>query len=307
MCAAWTAAKTAGGSGPTRKPTSDILDPMRMRISEWRSRAILTLAALTLLATSQPAFAQFRPVAGEAAVGEKYHIEASYGWWDATPELIVNSESLDILGTDVDLINDLGIEKHRLGKLNVVLRPARKHRLKFERLPITYERDAFPVQRSFIFNGQLYSVGLPVTTSVDFTSYSFGYEYDFLYFPRGFVGANINMKLTNIDVDLRSPIGSEFFQQAAPIPSFGFAGRGYITRNFAIDGEFTFFRIPESLEEQLDGDGSYNDFDLHGTYNFNNFIGAQLDWRKTTIFYEADRDRGDLKFSGMYFGGVVRY
>ena len=80
------------------------------------------------------------------------------------PELIVNSESLGILGTDVDLINDLGIEKHRLGKFNIVLRPAKKHRLKFERLPITYERDAFPVQRSFVFNGQSYSVGLPVTT-----------------------------------------------------------------------------------------------------------------------------------------------
>jgi hypothetical protein len=306
MCAAWTAAKTAGASGPIQKPTSDILDPMRMRIAAWRNYALLTLAALTLLATSQPAFAQFRPVA-EAAVGENYHIEAAYSWWDAKPELLVNSESLDILGTDVDLINDLGIEQKRLGKFNLVLKPSKKHRFKFERLPIQYERDAFPVQRSFIFNGQRYSVGLPVTTTVDFTTYSFGYEYDFLYFPRGFIGANINMKLTNIDVDLRSPIGSEFFQQAAPIPAFGFAGRGYITRNFAVDGEFTFFRIPESLEEQLDGDGSYNDFDLHGTYNFNRFVGAQLGWRKTTIFYEAEFDSGDLKFSGLYFGGVIRY
>ena len=297
MCAAWTAATTVGASARIGNPTSDTLDPMVMRI----------LAALTLVAIPQIATAQFRPVAAEAAVGEKYHIEAAYGWWDAQPELIVNSESLGILGTDVDLISDLGIEKHRLGKFNLVLRPAKKHRLKFERLPITYERDSFPVQRSFVFNGQNYTVGLPVTTSVDFTTYSFGYEYDFLYFPRGFIGANINIKLTNIDVDLRTPIGSEFFQQSAPIPAFGFAGRGYITRNFAIDGEFTFFRIPESLEEQLDGDGSYNDFDIHGTYNFNNYIGAQLGWRKTTIFYEAQFDSGDLKFSGIYFGGVVRY
>ncbi len=87
----------------------------------------------------------------------------------------------------------------------------------------------------------------------------------------------------------------------------GFAGRGYLTKNFAVDGEFTFFRIPENLEEQLDGDGTYNDFDIHGTYNFNNYVGAQLGWRKTTIFYEAEFDSGDLKFSGIYFGGVVRY
>ena len=267
-----------------------------------------TLAALTFLAaTPLIANAQFRPVPAEAAVGENYHIEASYSWWDAEPSLLVNSEALGILGTDVDLISDLGISKKRLGKFDLVLRPARKHRLKFQRLPIKYEVDAYPVQRSFVFNGQRYTVGLPVTTTVDFSTYSFGYEYDFLYFPRGFVGANINLKYTNIDVDLQSPIGSEFFTQAAPIPAIGFAGRGYVTRNFAIDGEFTFFRIPDNFEEQLDGDGSYNDFDIHGTYNFNNNVGAQAGWKKTTIFYQGASDSGDLKFSGLYFGGVIRY
>jgi hypothetical protein len=277
-----------------------------MRMSDFRVYTLVILGALGLLAAPSPAVAQYRP-APEAAVGEDYHIEASYGWWDATPELIVNSESLGILGTDVDLVSDLGIEKHRLGKLDLVLRPAKKHRLKYQHLPIKYETDAFPVQRSFIFNGQRYNIGLPVTTSVNFSTDSFGYEYDFLYFPRGFVGANINMKLTTIDVDLQSPIGSEFFQQSAPIPSIGFAGRGYVTKNLAIDSEITFFRIPDSLEEQLEGDGSYNDFDLHATYNFNKYVGGQLGYRKTTIFYETISDRGDLKFTGIYFGGVVRY
>ena len=87
-------------------------------------------------------------------IAEDYHIEAAYGWWNAKPTLIVNSESLGILGTDVDLISDLGIEKHRLGKFDLVLKPSKKHRFKYQHLPITYETDAFPVQRSFIFNGQ---------------------------------------------------------------------------------------------------------------------------------------------------------
>lgn len=275
-------------------------------MNDFRVYVLVIFGALGLLVAPSAADAQYRP-APEAAVGEDYHIEAAYGWWDATPELIVNSESLGILGTDVDLVSDLGIEKRRIGKLDIVLRPAKKHRLKYQHMPIKYETDAYPVQRSFIFNGQRYNVGLPVTTSVNFSTDSFGYEYDFLYFPRGFVGANINMKLTTIDVDLQSPIGAEFFQQSAPIPSIGFAGRGYVTRNLAIDSEITFFRIPDSLEEQLDGDGSYNDFDLHATYNFNKYVGGQFGWRKTTIFYETISDRGDLKFTGIYFGGVVRY
>jgi hypothetical protein len=279
-----------------------------MRMSVCRVYVLLSFVALGLMASAAPASAQYRPQPpGGGGIAEDYHIEAAYGWWDATPELIVNSESLGIIGSDVDLIGDLGIQKHRLGKFDLVLKPTKKHRFKFQHLPIKYSTDAFPVQRSFVFNGQRYNIGLPVTTSVDFTSQSFGYEYDFIHKPWGFIGVNINAKLTTIDVNLESPIGAEFFRQVAPIPAFGFAGRGYLTPNLSIDGEFTFFRIPQNLEEQLDGDGSYNDFDLHATYNVNKYVGAQLGWRKTTIFYQAELDSGDLKFSGLYFGGVIRY
>jgi len=278
-----------------------------MRMSVCRVYVLLTLGALGLLAAPSSASAQYKPVASGGGIAENFHIELAYGWWDATPELLVSSESLGILGSDVDLIGDLGIEKHRLGKIDLVLKPGKKHRLKYQHLPIKYDTDAFPVKRSFIFNGQRYDIGLPVTTAVDFSSDSFGYEYDFIHTSHGYIGASINMKLTTIDVDLQSPIGNEFFQQTAPIPAIGFAGRGYLTPNVSIDAEIAFFRIPNSIEKQIEGDGSYNDFDIHTTYNINKYVGTQLGWRKTTIFYETATDKGDLKFSGLYFGGVVRY
>jgi hypothetical protein len=279
-----------------------------MRISVCRVYAILIVGMLGLSANAGTAWAQYRPQAREAAViGEDYHIEVSYGWWNAKPTLIVNSESLGILGSDVDLISDLGIEQHRLGKLDLVLKPAKKHRFRYQHLPIKYQTDAFQVKREFVFNGQRYAVGLPVTTNVDFTTDTFGYEWDMLYFPRGFIGAGVNVMLSNIDVSLESPIGTEFVAQAAPIPAFNVSGRGYVTRNFAINGEIKFFRIPESIEKQIEGDGSYTDLDFHGTFNVRKNFGVQLGWRKTAVFYTAERDTGDLKFKGIYFSGVVRY
>ena len=259
---------------------------------------------------ASPAFAQYRPAMtfnGSEAVGEDYHIEAAYSWWNAEPSLIVNSESLGIIGTDIDLIADLGIEKHKLGTFDLVLRPARKHRFKYQRLPIKYTTDAFQVSREFVFNGQRYRVGLPVTTSVDFTTHRFGYEYDFLYFRRGFFGALIDLKYTNVDVSLQSPIGVEFISATAPIPTFGFVGRGYVLPSLAINGELTFFRTPDSLSEQIDGDASYTDFDINGTFNFTKNVGFKMGYRRTSVFYEVELDTGDLKFKGLYFGGVVRY
>jgi len=278
-----------------------------MRMSVTRLYVVF-FGALALLSTPSIASAQYRPrPMNSEAVGEDYHIEASYDFWNAEPSLLVNSEALGILGTDVNLVSDLGIEKRRLRTLNLTAKPGKKHRLRFQYLPITYDSDAFPVSHQFIFNGQRYNVGLPVTTHVDFTTYSFGYQFDFLYFKRGFFGAGVNLKYTNVEVDLQSPIGAEFVSAAAPIPAFSFGGRGYVTPNLSVDGELSIFRVPDKLSEQLEGDGSYTDFDLHGTYNVNKYVGLRLGWRRTHIFYSVDLDRGDLEFKGTYFGGVIRY
>lgn len=278
-----------------------------MQMSVCRVSVLLSCVVLGVAAAPSAASAQYRPSATGDAVGEDYHIEASYGWWNAEPSLIVNSESLGIPGSDVNLITDLGIGQHRLGQFDLVLKPSRKHRLRFQRLPIKYSTDAFQVTREFIFNGQLHTIGLPVTTEVDFTTYRFGYEYDFLYFKRGFFGALIDLKYTNVDLSLSSPIGAEFVSAAAPIPTVGVVGRGYVLPNLAVNGELSFFRTPDSLKEQLEGEGSYTDFDLNATFNFNKSVGAKLGWRRTTVFYDVDLDTGNLKFEGLYFGGVIRY
>ena len=277
-----------------------------MRMSVGRLYVVLGLVAAGLAVSASEALAQYRPPA-RPAIGEDYHIEASYGWWNPEPSLIVNSEALGILGTDVNLVEDLGIEQKRLGKFDLVLRPAKKHRFRFQYVPIHYTVDNHQVTREFVFNGQRYNVGLPVTTDANFKTYRFGYEFDFLQFKRGFVGALIDLKYTNVDVELLSPIGSEFTTAAAPIPTFGGVARGYVTPNFAVTGEMSFVRVPDSLGEQLGGDGSYTDFDFNGTYNFNRFVGAQVGYRSVHVFYDVDNDNGSLKFKGIYFGGVVRY
>jgi hypothetical protein len=163
------------------------------------------------------------------------------------------------------------------------------------------------VQRSFIFNGQQYRVGLPVTTSVDFSSDSFGYEYDFIHMPWGFIGASMNMKLTTIDVDLASPIGSEFFSQVAPIPAFGFAGRGYITPNLSIDGEFTFFRIPQSL-----GGSARRRRQLQRLRPPRHLQHQQIRRHAVRLAQDHDLlrgefDSGDLKSRDCTSAGVIRY
>jgi hypothetical protein len=241
----------------------------------------------------------------EPAVGERYHIEAGLAFWNPDPTLIISSEALGIQGSDVDLVQDLGIEQERLRELRLVLRPATKHKFRFHYLPIAYDAEAV-VPREFVFNGLRYRVGLPVTTSADLTTYRFGYEYDFFYRDRGYAGVLIDLKYTNVDVTLESAIGTAFTRQVAPIPTIGFVGRGYPARNVSITGEVTFFKIPENLGGD-DYGGRYVDYDFYGTLNFTEHVGAQFGLRSVDVEYFRDLDTGNLNFKGWYFGGVLRY
>jgi hypothetical protein len=163
------------------------------------------------------------------------------------------------------------------------------------------------VQREFVFNGQRYQINLPVNTTADLTTYRFGYEYDFLYRSRGYLGVLLDLKYTNVDIVLDSPIGREFTSQVAPIPTIGVVGRGYIVPNLSITGEVSFFKVPEKLAEQLDGGGRYLDYDFYGTFNFNQYVGAQFGLKSIDVEYRKDLDAGILNFNSFYFGGAIRY
>lgn len=262
------------------------------------------MAGASVVAVAYPVEAQFRPSAAPT-IGERYHIEGAIAWWNADPDLVVSSESLGIPGDDVDLVDDLGIEQKRLRALSVVLRPAPKHKFRFQYLPIEYDAEA-QVRREFVFNGQRYRIGLPVNTTASFKTYRFGYEYDFFYREQGYAGVLFDLKYTDVNVMLDSPIGREFTSQVAPIPTVGVVGRGYVASNVSITGEFSFFKIPENLGKD-DFGGRYLEYDFYGTFNFTPNVGAQIGLRSVDVEYFEDFDAGNLRFRGLYFGGVVRY
>jgi hypothetical protein len=255
-----------------------------------------------LLLSSTPAAAQV----GGGSIGERYNIEGAAAFWDPQPKLLVASESLGIPGTRIDLVTDLGIERKKIPDLRLVLRPALKHKFRFNYLPLKYSAESV-VNREFVFNGQRYRIGLPVNTTADLTTFRFGYEYDFFYRSRGYIGVLLDVKYANIDVQLDSPIGSEFTSQVAPIPTVGIVGRGYVLPNLSVTGEVSFFNVPDNIAEQLEADGRYLDYDIYGTFNFNRFVGAQLGVRSIDVSYFNDLDTGILNMTGWYFGGVLRY
>src|SRR5688500_8724224 len=103
-----------------------------------RTRVAISLLCLTLLAAA-PAQAQYGArSSSDRATGENYHFEIGGFFWFPDPTLVIRSENLtqQRLGSTIDLVDELGFEKKRFSQIKAVIRPGKKHKLRFEYTPI---------------------------------------------------------------------------------------------------------------------------------------------------------------------------
>jgi len=264
------------------------------------------LTAAVLLVAS-PAAAQFTPRSlNDPATGEQFHIEGAAGFWMPSANMSIASEALGIVGSTIDFKKDLGLTDQRLSELQVVGRPARRHKLRFAYIPIDYVQDnGFKIPHDIIFNGQKYASGIPTNSELLWKAYRFAYEYDFITRNRGFGGFIVEAKYTDVTASLETPVVNQFIHAKAPIPAIGGIARYYVVPNISITGEVTGVKIPDSISKEYKA--HYADVDIYGTLNFTNNIGVQGGFRSIDVGYHVDSDTGSFVFRGIYFGVVARY
>jgi len=273
----------------------------------WHHLSALAVTVAVLLAAS-PAAAQYgvppqRP--DRRAIGERYHVEISGDFWSPSPLVGISSESLGIPGSDIDLVQDFGVQKRKFKQLNIVVRPAKKHKFRFDFTPIRYSAENAIVSRRLVFNGIAYNIGVPVTMDFKWNAYHFSYEYDFLYREQGFVGFMLQAKYTDVQVNLDALGAQEYARARAPVPAIGGIGRFYPHPNVGITFEVSGISFPQSLSERWDA--KYVEYSLYGTINFGNAGGVQIGYRSIDVSYQFDLDSGNFNLKGPYFGGVVRF
>ncbi len=279
------------------------------RPSFWRRGGLGTLMAIAL-ALPATAQAQYRaPSLDSSAIGENYHVEVSGNFW--SPDLFgeISSEGFGIIGSNIDFVGDLGYTKTRFKDLRIVLRPTKKAKFRIQYTPIEYEADS-SFGREIIFNGIRFPVSVPVESRFGWKVWRFGYEYDFLYRSRGFVGVLLEGRYTTMDARLRtnSPLFTtqldEFAVAKAPLPAIGVVGRAYVLPEVAINFEVSGFKIPDVDPKYK---ANYFDWDINGTVNLTNNFGVQVGWRRVTTAILIKEDSGDLRFQGLWFGAALRY
>jgi hypothetical protein len=274
-----------------------------MNTSVTRTYRWAALAAALLYAL--PASAQYKPRAtNDPATGEQYHIEAGADLWFPSADMVISSEQLGIAGSQINLKRDLGLTDQHFPALQLQLRPARSHKFFLQYIPVNYTQTT-TLSQDIVFNGIRYRLGLPVNSTLDWKTYQFGYEYDFVVKNWGFVGFDLEAKYTDVQVQLASPIATEFAHARGPIPAIGGIARVYVVPNISITGQVSAFKIPDSINNQYNA--HYVDVDVYGTLNFTNNIGVKGGYRSRDVGYLIKSDTGSFTLNGIYIGAVVRY
>ena len=269
------------------------------------SRVYGVLAALVLIAS--PALAQFRPrPISNPANGERFHIEGAAGFWNPSATMSISSESLGIPGTTIDFKKDLGLTDQRFGELHGVLRASRKHKFRFQYIPIKDEQRAIyhaghRVQRTALprrlpcqFRALLEGVPLRVGIRLPRQGPRFRWVHPRLQIHRRpSVAINPRSRYTRIRQRERADSHAGRHRASDVVPMV------------SITGELTGIKIPDSISE--DFRTHYADLDIYGTVNFTNNIGAQLGFRSFDVGYRVDQDTGSFTLKGLYFGVVARY
>ena len=164
---------------------------------------------------------------------------------------------------------------------------------------------------TFVFNGQRFNVGVPVLTDVKWNAYRFGYEWDFLYKSRGFAGvlARGRSTPTSTATLTSTAVGAAQFTAGARADpgarrSSAAATSCPTSRSPASSASSS---CPTRRSTTIEYSGKYYDFDLYGTVNFTDHVGAQVGYRSFDVFYKVKRDTGTMTLKGLYIGGVARF
>jgi hypothetical protein len=263
----------------------------------------MVACALAAVAAPRLASAQYNaPPLSRLAIGENYHVEIAGTLWNPTLVGTVSSEEFGLKGTPLDFTTDLDFQQTRFKDFRIVLRPARKHRLRAQYTPVAYSADTV-LERTVTFRGITFDA-VPISSSFEWKVWRFGYEYDFIYRNRGFLGVLFEGRYTQFSASLAAPGRLEFTSAKAPLPAIGIVGRAYVAPSVALNFEVSGMKLPNVDARYA---GNYYDWNINGTINLSNYAGVEIGWRRMTTFIHIDSDEGDFKFQGMWFGAALRY
>ena len=284
----------------------------------------VVLAPATVLAQAAPpapapAQTPAEPIAPVIAIiGEEYHVELQLGGWASMPQTVLYSDTENLTntvngttttttvnGTLVDFKGLLGLKNQVFPEGHLTIRLAPKHKLRGEYMPAFYKQ-AKVIGSDFKFNGQTYTAGQTVESTMHWNEWNLAYEFDPLVVDRGYIGGMVAVSSLNLSAATANSAQSGTASVNILMPGLGATGRYYVSGNLSVTGDFLFFDLPGSATSTH---GHIINAGGYATYNINKHIGAQVGYRfvDTTHTWNSPLNTGSMQIGGPFVGGTAHF
>ena len=135
----------------------------------------------------------------------------------------IQVDNSGIVGTKVDLRDDLGIDNEAYPWVDVFTHIG-KHHLTFSYYESNYKGSQY-LKKNIVFNGEVFNINELVDTKIDYKSYDLMYQYDIVDWENILAGFSLGVvgriKYLDGELSLRSATQSTKQDFTAPIPMLG--------------------------------------------------------------------------------------
>lgn len=210
-------------------------------------------------------------------------------YWYTNLDSQIRSSSGSILGSNIDFVDDLGLEDTKgflEGRITLELG---KHKLRYAFVPMKWD-GTNSLATSVIFGGQTYTGAVNSDISVNY--HRLGYEYDIIDLLSNRVGLIAELKYFDADAHLTATGIDETESVSAPIPTVGVVAQIGLPLLFNVTAELTGIATGSDIY-LVDGEAMLN-------LKPAPFVVLSAGYRYFRIHLEKDNDKADLTLNGPF-------
>ena len=218
-------------------------------------------------------------------------VEAEARYWFPTLDANFQSSDLGVIGTNIDLVKDLGLDEDESFYEGRVTLNFGKHRLRYGFMPLEWDATK-TITIPITFGGQTFNVSDLVDTTLKADYHRLGYEYDFIDVLNNRLGVIFEVKYFDFEAGLKATGIDVAESLKAPIPTIGLAAQVGLPSMFSIAGEVTGIGLGSDLY--------LYDAEVGVVLTPAPFVRISAGYRIFELHIEDDDDEATLTLSGPY-------
>ncbi len=165
-------------------------------------------------------------------------IDVEGRYWLSTLDSNVMATDLSIIGTNIDLVDTLGMDDKKNFFDGRIVLELGGHRLRYGYVPLEWKGTGSH-NASITFNGQTYNANVAIDSELSIKYHRLAYQYNFIDTLDNHLGVIAELKYFDIDAKLQSAVNNEVIGIGAPVPTVGLAAQIAVPFLIKLGGEVT--------------------------------------------------------------------